>query len=139
MVYAAGGRQSDYNAFIGWVGPYKFPPYYLDRYEVTNRQYQGFIDDGGYQNPKYWPAEFRRDGRTLTWSEGMKLFRDKTGRPGPATWGGGHYPEGNGNEPVSGVSWFEATAYAKFAGKTLPVLGQWFRQPTSTYPSTRWR
>ena len=35
--------------------------------------------------------------------------------------GGGHYPEGKADYPVAGVSWFEASAYAAFAGKTLPL------------------
>ena len=52
------------------------------------------------------------------------MFRDSTGRAGPATWEGGHYPEGKADYPVSGVSWFEAAAYAEFAGKSLPVVAQ---------------
>jgi eukaryotic-like serine/threonine-protein kinase len=126
MVYAAAGHFSTYNGFIGWVGPYQLPAYYVDRYEVTNAEYQKFVDSGGYGNPKYWPAEFEKDGRTWTWSQGMQQFRDSTGRPGPATWAGGHYPEGKGSDPVSGVSWYEAAAYASYAGKTLPALAQWY-------------
>lgn len=127
MVYAAATAFSTYNGFIGWVGPYLFPAYYVDRYEVTNATYQKFLDGGGYRTPKYWPAQFEKDGHRLTWSEGMRMFRDSTGRPGPSTWAGGHYPEGKANDPVSGVSWFEAEAYAAYAGKTLPVLGQWYQ------------
>ena len=57
----------------------------------------------------------------------MAQFRDTTGRPGPSTWAAGHYPEGMADFPVSGVSWFEASAYAAFAGKSLPVVAQWYR------------
>src|ERR1700750_2763352 len=57
----------------------------------------------------------------------MAQLRDTTGRPGPSTWVAGHYPEGAADFPVSGVSWFEASAYAAFAGKSLPVVGQWYR------------
>jgi dienelactone hydrolase len=127
MVYAAGGSWGDFNGFIGWMGPYRFPPYNIDRYEVTNREFQEFVDHGGYEKAQYWPAEFHRDGRTVTWSEAMPLFRDTTDRPGPATWVGGHYPEGQADFPVSGVSWFEAAAYAAWAAKSLPVLGQWYQ------------
>lgn len=126
MVYAAGGTWADYNGFFGWIG-YKLPSYYVDQYEVTNREYQNFVDHGGYQKPEYWPAEFHQDGKTLPWAQGMRIFRDTTGRPGPSTWAGGHYPEGKADDPVSGVSWFEAAAYAAFSGKTLPVLGQWYQ------------
>jgi eukaryotic-like serine/threonine-protein kinase len=127
MVFAPGGYWTTYSAFIGWVGPYTLPPYYVDRYEVTNREYQEFVDGGGYGKPEYWPAEFRRDGRTLSWSDGVGQFRDTTGRPGPSTWAAGHYPEGQADFPVSGVSWYEAAAYAKSVGKSLPVLAQWYR------------
>ncbi|MGA8528907.1 MAG: protein kinase [Acidobacteriaceae bacterium] len=133
MVYAPGGVWGDYNGFIGWVGPYRFPPYDIDRYEVTNREYQAFLDDGGYQKPQYWPAAFQRDGQTLTLSQAIPLFRDATDRPGPSTWAGGHYPEGKANDPVSGVSWFEASAYAAWAHKTLPVLGQWYQAADFDY------
>ena len=56
----------------------------------------------------------------------MSFFRDRTGRSGPSTWEGGHYPEGQADYPVAGVSWYEASAYAVFVGKSLPVLPQWF-------------
>lgn len=127
MVYAAGGNWAAFNGFIGWIGPWKIPPYYIDRYEVTNREYQDFVDHGGYENPQYWPAEFRLNGRTQKWNEAMSLFRDTTGRPGPSTWSGGHYPDAKADFPVTGVSWYEAAAYAAWAGKALPVLGQWYQ------------
>lgn len=127
MVYAAGGSWEGFNGFIGWMGSWRFPPYDIDRYEVSNREYQEFVDHGGYEKPQYWRATFQRDGRTLSWNEAMALFRDSTGRPGPSTWAGGHYPEGKADFPVSGVSWFEAAAYAAWAGKALPVLGQWYQ------------
>ena len=125
MVYAPGGTWVDYVGFIGWQGPYKIPPFYVDRHEVTNREYQAFVDAGGYQNQKLWPAEFTKDGRTMPWVDAMSLFRDSSGRPGPSTWLAGHYPEGQADFPVTGVSWFEASAYASYVGKSLPVLAQW--------------
>jgi eukaryotic-like serine/threonine-protein kinase len=129
MVYVPGTGvdRTTFSAFIGWLGPYTLPAYYVDRHEVTNREYQKFVDSGGYEKQEYWPAQFNRDGKTLSWNDGVALFRDTTGRPGPSTWVAGHYPEGRADYPVSGVSWFEAAAYAKFVGKSLPVLGQWFR------------
>ena len=55
----------------------------------------------------------------------MALFKDSTGRPGPATWVAGEYPAGQDDYPVTGVSWFEAAAYAEFAGKQLPTIYHW--------------
>jgi dienelactone hydrolase len=56
----------------------------------------------------------------------MTRFRDSTGRTGPATWELGSFPEGRADFPVGGISWFEAAAYAEFAGKSLPSLYHWF-------------
>ncbi len=55
----------------------------------------------------------------------MLKFRDKTGRGAPSTWELGNYPEGRAEFPVTGVSWYEAAAYAEFAKKSLPTVHQW--------------
>jgi tRNA A-37 threonylcarbamoyl transferase component Bud32/dienelactone hydrolase len=99
--------------------------FFIDKYEVTNRQYKEFIDAGGYSNRDFWKQPFMRDGQELTWDEAMKEFVDITEQPGPSTWQGGVYPEGEGNYPVSGVSWYEAVAYAEYAGKSLPTRAHW--------------
>jgi eukaryotic-like serine/threonine-protein kinase len=127
MMWVEGGPWFGFIGFIGWVGPYQLPPYYLDRFEVTNRQFQEFIDEGGYKKREYWKQKFIQNGRELIWDEAMRLFRDRTGRPGPSTWEGGHYPQGQADYPVAGVSFYEASAYAAFAGKSLPALAQWLR------------
>ena len=97
----------------------------MDRYEVTNEEYKRFVDTGGYQDPKYWIYPFVKDDRTLGWEEAIRYFTDKTGRPGPATWEVGDYPDGENDYPVSGLSWYEAAAYAEFAGKNLPTIYHW--------------
>jgi dienelactone hydrolase len=126
MVPVPAGRHYAYVWSIGDLGPYDLPLFYIDRFEVTNRQYQEFVDKGGYRNRQYWKEKFLRDGKELTWQEAMDVFRDSTGRPGPSTWEAGHYPAGRADYPVGGVSWYEASAYAEFAGKSLPVIAQWF-------------
>jgi hypothetical protein len=105
MVPVSGGLWTDSLAFLGWVGPYILPPFFIDRFEVTNRRFQVFVDKGGYTTRDYWKQQFVRDGHQLSWSQAMDLFRDATGRPGPSTWEGGRYPEGKADYPVSGVSW----------------------------------
>jgi cephalosporin-C deacetylase-like acetyl esterase len=99
----------------------------MDRFEVTNEAYKRFVDASGYKNPKYWKHPFVKDGGKLEWEEAMALFTDKTGRPGPATWEVGDYPEGKADYPVSGLSWYEASAFADFAGKSLPTIFHWDR------------
>ncbi|MEE9152151.1 MAG: SUMF1/EgtB/PvdO family nonheme iron enzyme, partial [Thermoplasmata archaeon] len=103
----------------------KLDDFFIDRDEATNRQYKEFIDSGGYRNREYWKHEFIKDGRVLTWEEAMAQFVDQTDRPGPATWQAGDYPEGQDDYPVSGVSWYEAGAYAEFVGKSLPTAYHW--------------
>lgn len=114
-------------AHYGAMGPIPLPEYWLDKFEVTNRQFKQFVDGGGYQKRDYWKYPFYKDGRSLTWEQAMSLFRDSTGRPGPATWEAGACPDGKDDFPVTGVSWYEAAAYAKFAGKQLPTFYHWFR------------
>jgi len=99
--------------------------FYVDKYEVTNKQYKEFVDNGGYTNKDFWKHPFVKDGRELTWTQGLQEFQDSTGMLGPATWQAGTYPEGQGDYPVSGVSWYEAAAYAKYAGKILPTIHHW--------------
>src|SRR5256886_3568056 len=48
-----------------------------------------------------------------------------TGRTGPATWEAGDYATGQENHPAAGVSWYEAAAFAKFAGKSVPTVFHW--------------
>ena len=101
--------------------------FWIDQYEVTNRQFKKFVDSGGYRTRGYWLERFGKDGRVLSWEEAMAEFRDATGRPGPSTWEIGNYPAGRDDFPVAGVSWYEAAAYAEFAHKRLPTIFHWYR------------
>ena len=99
--------------------------FFMDRYEVTNRQYKTFLDDGGYSNPEYWKHAFVKEGVTLSREQAMSEFIDRTGQPGPAAWEAGDYPEGQDDFPVSGIGWYEAAAYAEYSGKSLPTTWHW--------------
>jgi eukaryotic-like serine/threonine-protein kinase len=101
--------------------------YLLDRYEVTNRRYKAFVDAGGYQRKEFWHQPFQDAGRELTFEEAMARFIDRTGRPGPSTWELSDFPKGEADYPVSGVSWYEASAYAAFEGRDLPTVFHWNR------------
>jgi eukaryotic-like serine/threonine-protein kinase len=95
MVFVPGG------AFDGL----QLTDFWMDQYEVTNREFKSFVDRGGYDD----------------------RFRDRTGRPGPSTWKLGTYPPGQETFPVTGVSWFEADAYCRALSKSLPTLHHWRR------------
>jgi len=103
----------------------KLEDFFIGRYEVTNRQFKEFVDKGGYRNKEYWKHPFVKDGKGLSWEEAMSEFVDPTDQPGPATWSAGDYPEGLAEYPVSGVSWYEAAAYAEYAGMSLPTSAHW--------------
>jgi eukaryotic-like serine/threonine-protein kinase len=99
--------------------------FFIDRFEVTNSEFKKFVDEGGYRKTDYWKYDFKRDGKKLSLSEALAEFKDKTGQTGPSTWIAGDYPDGHENYPVTGVSWYEAAAYAEYAGKKLPTINHW--------------
>jgi iron(II)-dependent oxidoreductase len=92
--------------------------FYLDRYAVTNRQFQRFVSSGGYDVMEHWQSEI--------WP-GLMRFVDRTGCPGPSGWENGHYPPDKDDHPVVGVCWYEALAYARWAGKRLPTANEWLK------------
>jgi eukaryotic-like serine/threonine-protein kinase len=98
----------------------------IGKYEVTNRDFKKFVDAGGYRNSKYWKFPFVKEGHTFSFEQAMNLLRDKTDRAGPFAWELGGYPVGQDDYPVSGVSWYEAAAYAEFAGMSLPTVYHWY-------------
>ncbi len=84
--------------------------YWIDKYEVTNAEYQLFMDAGGYTTQAFWSSE--------GWA-----WRTTNAITTPSGWAA------NGpccpGYPVGGVSYFEAEAYARFAGKRLPTEAEW--------------
>ena len=110
------------------LGSEPVPAFFIDRYEVTNAAFKEFVDAGGYERRALWDGmEFQKDGKPLSFEQAMQLFRDTTGRPGPATWELGSYPRGRAEYPVTGISWYEASAYARFRGASLPTVFHWAR------------
>ncbi len=114
------------------------PDFFIGRFEVTNLAYKAFVDAGGYRTPEHWTRPFIEDGQVLEQDVAMARFVDRTGLPGPATWEGGSYPSGQEDYPVSGVSWYEAAAFARWAGGELPTARHWEIAGGRRTPLLRW-
>jgi len=105
----------------------EFRSFLLGKYEVSNKEFQAFIDAGGYKRRDLWEYDFVVDDVVLLFDDAIVRFVDSTGRPGPSAWVAGTYPDGEDDYPVAGVSWYEAAAYTRFVGRELPTVHHWRR------------
>jgi formylglycine-generating enzyme required for sulfatase activity len=86
------------------------PDFWIDVYPITNAKFARFLADDGYQKREFWTDEGWR-------------WLQRAGVESPAQWGlaGWDGPD----QPAAGVSWYEADAYARWAGRRLPTDAEW--------------
>ena len=123
-------KRTKENIFMNFPGIFlgtdnSIPAYGISQAEVSNQQYKQFIEDGGYENPRFWDFPINYNGKEYSFNNSISLFTDKFGKSGPKNWIYGDFNEGEENFPVKGISWFEARAYAKYKGHSLPNIYQW--------------
>ena len=95
------------------------PAFRIGRVPVTNGEWQQFIADGGYREPRWW-------------SHAGWTHRQQAGLTAPLFWNPdgtrtrfGHVEEIPADEPVQHVTYYEAEAFAAWAGARLPTEIEW--------------
>ena len=89
---------------------------------LTNREYMGFIEDGGYRRPELWLSDGWETAQSNLWNAPLYWEQDDSGWRSMTC--GGLYPLAL-DEPVCHVSFYEADACARWAGGRLPTEAEW--------------
>ncbi len=103
--------------------------YLIDKYPISNKDYMEFINADGYKNFKYWLSEGWDTRNSNDWEAPQYWFQENNdgsnGKWYKHDFRGIYNIEDRGNEPVTNISYFEASAYANWVGKRLPSEAEW--------------
>ena len=106
------------------------PAFFIDTFPVGNRDYAAFVAAGGYREERLWSADGWRWCRTAG-VEHPQFWRAE----GAGSWSRlrfGWREDLPLDQPVQHVCWYEADAYARWAGKRLPTEAEWERAASAT-------
>lgn len=111
------GYDNEYPSHKVYLNPYK-----LASRLITNSEYIEFMEDGGYETPEIWLSEGWATVEENNWRAPL-YWQKKDGKWMQFTLRG--LREIEPDEPVTHVSYFEADAYARWAGSRLPTEAEW--------------
>ncbi len=118
--FLMGSRDDDRQAEKSEKPQHRFylPAYYIDKTPVTNAEFGRFMAAGGYANSAYWAEAIA----AKRWIDGQFVYSNEKYAQ-PRYWEDKKWNQPE--QPVVGVSWYEALAYARWAGKRLPTEAEW--------------